>query len=88
MTASPQLLRIFMSLDVGRLRSIRDGAFDATISLEGTIISSSVNGSSFSLDFAGTKLTPVEIVTLAQMALDAKARGFNRPITRTIALFN
>mgnify|MGYP006301388905 CR=1 FL=1 len=84
----PQLLRIFMALDVGRLRSIRDGAFDMVASTDGTIISSSVNGSSFTLEYDLTTLAPVEIVTLAQMALDAKARGFQRPITRTVALFN
>jgi hypothetical protein len=77
-----------MNLDVGRLREIRDGAFDSVSSLDGTIISSSVNGSSFTLDFDLTNLTHTEICTLAQMALDAKARGFRRPITRTVALFN
>lgn len=88
MKPTPQLLRLFMQLDVGRLREIRDGAFDAVASLEGTVVASNVNGSSFQLEYDITTLSPVEIVTLAQMALDAKARGFQRPITRTIALFN
>jgi len=84
----PQILRAFMTLDVGRLRQIRDGAFDSVSSLEGTLVSSSVNGSSFTLDFDLTNLTHNEILAMAQQALDLKARGFQRPITRTIALFN
>lgn len=88
MKAYPQILRAFLALDVGRLREIRDGAFDSVSSLEGTLMSSTVNGSSFTLEYDLTNLTHNEILTLAQMALDAKARGFNRPITRTIALFN
>jgi hypothetical protein len=79
---------MFMALDVGRLRALRDNAFDEAIKLEGAIVSSSVNGASFTLDFKDIKLAPDDIATLAQMALDAKARGFQRPITRTVALFN
>ena len=88
MTAYPQFLRMFMALDVGRLRALRDNAFEEATKLEGAIVSSSVNGSSFTLDFKDIKLAPDDIATLAQMALDAKARGFQRPITRTVALFN
>lgn len=88
MNANPQLLRIFMDQDVATLRSIRDTAFDLTISSDGTLVNSSVNGTAFTLAFSETKLTPKEVVVLAQMALDAKARGFSRPITRSIALFN
>jgi hypothetical protein len=84
----PQLLRIFMALDVGRLREIQSGAFTTVSSLDGTIIQSSVNGSSFQVEYDMTNLSPIEIVTLAQMALDAKVRGFCRPITRSVALFN
>jgi len=83
-----QLLRIFMALDVGRLREIQSGAFTTVSSLEGTLIQSSVNGSSFQVEYDLTSLNPIEIATLAQMALDAKARGFRRPITRSVALFN
>jgi len=88
MTAYPQFLRMFMRLDVGRLREIRDAAFDESIKLDGALVSSSINGSSFQLDFKDIKLAPDDIATLAQMALDAKERGFRRPITRTVALFN
>lgn len=77
-----------MNQDVATLRSIRDNAFDLTTSTDGMLINSSVNGTSFTLDLHNSKLTPKEVVVLAQMALDAKARGFFRPITRTIALFN
>lgn len=88
MNANPQLLRVFMLQDVATLRSIRDGAFDTTISGDGMLVNSSVNGTAFTLEYVGTKLTPKDVVVLAQMALDAKARGFYRPITRTIPLFN
>jgi len=84
----PQQLRVFMQCDLGRLRAMVDGAFEIVSNTDGVIISSSVNGSSFQLDFANTKLSPTEVLTLAQMAIDAKVRGFQRPITRTVALFN
>ena len=77
-----------MQQDVAKLRAIRDEAFDLTISAEGMLINSSVNGTAFTLEYNGTKLSPKDVVVLAQMALDAKARGFARPITRTIGLFN
>ncbi len=88
MKSYPQILRAFLNLDVGRLREIRDGAFDSVSSLDGTLISSTVNGSSFTLEYDLTNLTHNEILMLAQQALDMKARGFTRPITRTIGLFN
>jgi hypothetical protein len=88
MNANPQLLRIFMTMDVGALRALRDNAFDITTSGDGVLINSSVNGTAFTLDWQNSKLSPKDVVVLAQMALDAKARGFTRPITRTKALFN
>jgi hypothetical protein len=77
-----------MQLDVAKLRSIRDEAFELTVSPEGMLINSSVNGTAFTLEYNGTKLSPKDVVVIAQMALDAKVRGFLRPITRTIGLFN
>ena len=88
MNATPQLLRIFMNQDVTTLRSIRDNAFDMVSSTDGILINSSVNGTAFTLDWQNSKLSPKDVMTLAQMALDAKARGFCRPVTRTKALFN
>lgn len=87
MNPTPQLLRIFLQQDVGTLRGIRDAAFDMTTSSDGILVNSSVNGTAFTIEF-GSKMTPKEVLVLAQMALDAKARGFQRPITRTIGLFN
>jgi hypothetical protein len=84
---TPQLLRVFLQQDVNKLREIRDAAFEITKSGEGILVNSSVNGTAFTLEF-GSKLTPKEVVTLAQMALDAKMRGITRPITRSIAIFN
>ena len=77
-----------MDQDVATLRQIRDNAFDMTSSGDGVLINSSVNGTAFTLDWQHSKLSPKDVVVLAQMALDAKARGFCRPITRTKALFN
>lgn len=87
MISSPQtLLAVFLQLDVAALRSIRDNQFDSVKSGAGVLVSSAVNGSSFSFSIPSA-LTPMQILTFAQLALDHKARGLCAPVTRTQALF-
>lgn len=88
MIAAPQvLLSVFLQLDVAALRALRDSQFDIVQSGSGVLISSSVNGSSFSFSVPSS-LSPMQILTFAQLALDYKARGICAPVTRTQAIFN
>lgn len=88
MIAAPQvLLSVFLQLDVAALRALRDSQFDIVQSGSGVLISSSVNGSSFSFSVPSS-LNPMQILTFAQLALDYKARGICAPVTRTQAIFN
>lgn len=81
------VLNVFLQQDVASLRALRDSAFDAVSSGDGTLVSSSVNGSSFTFSIP-SMLSKVQVLAMAQMALDYKARGICRPVTRTQALFN
>ena len=84
------LLNAFMSRDVAELRSIRDNAFtlSANANGQGTLIASTVNGSSFTFSAPGlATLTPIQVMSLAQQALDLKANCLTRPVTRTRAWF-
>lgn len=79
-----------MTRDVAELRALRDGAFNlaANINGQGTLVSSSVNGSSFSFSLPNAAtLSPLNVMMLAQLALDHKAAGFCRPTTRTTVRF-
>jgi hypothetical protein len=88
MIAAPQvLLSVFMQLDVAALRALRDSQFDLVQAGSGVLVSSSVNGSSFSFSVP-SNLNPMQILTFAQLALDYKARGLCAPVTRTQAIFS
>lgn len=91
MQTTPRLLlNAFLSRDVAELRSIRDNAFtmSANTNGQGTLIASTVNGSSFTFSAPGlATLTPIQIMSLAQQALDMKAACLTRPVTRTRAWF-
>jgi len=79
-----------MTRDVAELRALRDGAFTlaANTTGQGTLVSSSVNGSSFSFSLPNlATLSPLALMTLAQLALDHKAVGFCRPVTKTTVRF-
>jgi hypothetical protein len=81
------ILNLFLQQDIALLRSLRDEAFDAVSGGEGTLVSSSVNGSSFTFSVPSS-LSKMQVMTFAQMALDHRARNICRPVTRTQALFN
>lgn len=88
MIAAPQvILSVFLQQDVAALRALRDNQFDIVQAGSGVLVSSSVNGSSFSFSVPSS-LTPMQILTFAQLALDYKARGLCSPVTRTQAIFS
>jgi len=80
------LLSVFLTRDVGELEQIRDSKFDLVTSGKSNLVSSSIDGAAFQFNVGGT-LTPLDVVMLAQTALDYKRAGINRPITATQALF-
>jgi hypothetical protein len=80
------MLQVFLTRGVNELTALRDAQFTQTISGNGTLIRSAVNGSSF--EFAvGSALTSSEIVQFAQIALNHKAAGITSPVRRTTARF-
>jgi hypothetical protein len=81
------MLNVFLQQDVALLRNLRDSAFDVVSAGEGTLVSSSINGASFSFSVPSS-LSKMQVMTLAQMALDYRARNICRPVTRTQAMFN
>jgi hypothetical protein len=81
------ILNLFLQQDIALLRSLRDAAFDAVSGGEGTLVSSSVNGSSFTFSVPSS-LSKMQVMTFAQMALDHRARNICRAVTRTQAMFN
>lgn len=81
------LLNVFLAQDIALLRNLRDSAFDAVSAGEGTLVSSTVNGSSFSFSVPSS-MSKMQVMTMAQMALDYRARNICRAVTRTQALFN
>jgi hypothetical protein len=85
--ATSVILNVFLQQDVALLRNLRDSTFDAVSAGEGTLISSTVNGSSFSFSAPGM-LSKLQILAMAQLALDYRAKNICRPVTRTQAMFN
>jgi hypothetical protein len=81
------VLNVFLAQDIALLRNLRDSAFDAVSANEGTLISSTVNGSSFSFSVPSS-LSKMQVMAMAQMALDYRARNICRAVTRTQAMFN
>jgi len=80
------MLQVFLSRGVNELTAMRDGAFKDATEGGGTVIRSTVNGSSF--EFApGSMLTRGEIVQFAQLALNHKAKGLTAPMGSTTATF-
>jgi hypothetical protein len=80
------LLSVFLTRDIGELEQIRDSKFDMVTSGKSNLVSSSIDGAAFQFNVGGT-LTPLDVVMLAQTALDYKRAGINRPVTSTQALF-
>jgi hypothetical protein len=81
------ILNVFLAQDIALVRNLRDNAFDAVSSSEGMLVSSTVNGSSFSFSVPSS-LSKMQVMAMAQMALDYRARNICRAVTRTQALFN
>lgn len=83
------LVEVLLTRDMAELRTIREGAFTlATNKGQGTLLSSSVNGSSFSFSLPGAAtLTPLQLSAIAQLAIDHKLAGFCRPTTKTTVRF-
>jgi len=68
------------------LTKLVDSSFTSISQGSGTLIKSTVNGSSF--EFAvPSMLSPMEIAGFALQALDHKQNGITAPITRTSARF-
>ena len=87
MIASPRLvLEVFMELGENELRELRNGAFSEATTGSGTIVQSSVNGSSFTFS-APSFLSKMEIIQFAQLALKYKTLGITSPLSRTTASF-
>jgi hypothetical protein len=80
------LLSVFLTRDIGELEQIRDSKFDLVTAGKSNLVSSSIDGAAFQFNVGGT-LTPLDVVMLAQTALDYKRAGINRPVTATQALF-
>ena len=80
------LLQVFLTRDVAELRAIINSKFDLTLAGKSTLVSSSIDGAAFQFNVGGT-LSPIDVLMLAQMALNYKAAGINGPVRRTQAYF-
>ena len=80
------LLQVFLTRDVAELRAIINSKFDLTLAGKSTLVSSSIDGASFQFNVGGT-LSPIDVLMLAQQALNYKAAGINGPVRRTQAYF-
>lgn len=80
------LLQIFLEMDEGALVAMRNGQFESTVTGAGTLIRTTVNGSSFEYHPPST-MNATQVATFAQLALNYKAARVRRPITRTTARF-
>ena len=80
------LLQVFLTRDVAELRAIISSKFQAAVDGKSTLVSSSIDGASFQFHVSGT-LSPLDVVMLAQQALNYKAAGINRPLRATQAFF-
>jgi hypothetical protein len=80
------LLQVFLSRDVAELRAIVAQKFDLVTAGKSSLVSSSIDGASFQFNVAGT-LSPLDVIMLAQQALNYKAAGISAPVRRTHAYF-
>jgi hypothetical protein len=80
------LLQVFLMRDVAELRAIVSQKFDLVAAGKSSLISSSIDGASFQFNVNGT-LSPLDVMMLAQMALNYKAAGISAPVRRTQAFF-
>ena len=80
------LLQVFLTRDVAELRAIISQKFDLVSAGKSTLVSSAIDGASFQFNVSGT-LSPLDVLMLAQQALNYKAAGINGPVRRTQAYF-
>jgi len=80
------LLQVFLTRDVAELRAIVAQKFDLVSAGKSSLVSSSIDGASFQFNVNGT-LSPLDVMMLAQQALNYKAAGINAPVRRTQAYF-
>ena len=80
------LLQVFLTRDVAELRAIINSKFNLTLAGKSTLVSSSIDGASFQFNVGGT-LSPIDVLMLAQQALNYKAAGISAPVRRTQAFF-
>lgn len=80
------LLQVFLTRDVAELRAIINSKFDLTLAGKSTLVSSSIDGAAFQFNVGGT-LSPLDVLMLAQQALNYKAAGINGPVRRTQGYF-
>jgi len=71
---------------VAELRAIISQKFDLVSAGKSTLVSSAIDGASFQFNVNGT-LSPLDVLMLAQQALNYKAAGINGPVRRTQAYF-
>jgi hypothetical protein len=80
------LLQVFLSRDIAELRAIVASKFELIQSGKSSVISSSIDGASFTFNAAGT-LSPLDVCMLAQQAINYKLAGITAPVRRTQAFF-
>lgn len=80
------LLQVFLTRDVAELRAIIASKFDLAVAGKSTLVSSTIDGASFQFNVNGS-LTPLDVLMLAQQALNYKAAGISAPVRRTQAFF-
>ena len=80
------LLQVFLTRDVAELRAIVASKFDLVLAGKSSLVSSSIDGAAFQFNVGGT-LSPLDVVMLAQQALNYKAAGISEPVRRTQAFF-
>ena len=80
------LLQVFLTRDVAELRAIVSQKFDLVAAGKSSLVSSSIDGAAFQFNVGGT-LSPLDVMMLAQMALNYKAAGISAPVRRTQAYF-
>jgi hypothetical protein len=80
------LLQVFLTRDVAELRAIVAQKFDLVSAGKSSLVSSSIDGAAFQFNVGGT-LSPLDVMMLAQQALNYKAAGISAPVRRTQAYF-
>jgi hypothetical protein len=80
------LLQVFLTRDVAELRAIVSQKFDLVSAGKSSLVSSSIDGAAFQFNVGGT-LSPLDVMMLAQQALNYKAAGISAPVRRTQAYF-